>query len=139
MKWHTFTGPEAQNPAPDFCLTSSTGDTLCDFTYRQRMKQVLVFPSGAGQADWMPVLDAFSDQAEDDGALLRVAQTIPLRLLLGLEVPTHQIEAGLAESGHLPAHAFPQALIGTHVGGGVTAALPAQAEAGVVRIRHLAV
>ncbi len=64
MKWHTFAGPEGQMPAPDFCLTSSAGDTICDHVYRQRMKQVLVFPAGNTPAEWTPVLDAFSPQAE---------------------------------------------------------------------------
>lgn len=52
-------------PAPDFCLTSSAGDTICDFTYRQRMKQVVVFPSGSASADWVPMLAALSEYAED--------------------------------------------------------------------------
>jgi peroxiredoxin len=64
VKWHSFTGPESQMPAPDFCLTSSAGDTLCDFTYRQRVKQVVTFVSGGSEPEWMPALDALSDRAE---------------------------------------------------------------------------
>ncbi len=64
MKWHTFSGPAAQLPAPDFCLTSSAGDTICDSVYRQRVKQVLLFASGSTPAEWTPVLRAFSEHAE---------------------------------------------------------------------------
>lgn len=65
MKWHSFEGPLGQVPAPNFCLTSSAGDTLCDHTYRQREKQVIVFPSGSSPAEWAPVLHAFGDHAEE--------------------------------------------------------------------------
>ena len=64
MKWHTFTGPESRVPAPDFCLTSDAGDTICDHVYRQRMKQVLVFPVGNTPAEWTPILRTFSEHAE---------------------------------------------------------------------------
>ncbi len=81
MKWHSFTGPEAQVPAPDFCLTSTAGDTLCVSTYRQRFAQVLIFPSGQALADWVPVLNAFSEHAEDlsrqGAAVLAVVPAAP--------------------------------------------------------------
>lgn len=64
VKWHIFSGRETEIPAPDFCLTSSAGDTLCDFTYRQHLKQVLAFPSGDNRSEWTPVLEAFSQHAE---------------------------------------------------------------------------
>jgi peroxiredoxin len=64
VKWHIFSGRETEVPAPDFCLMSSAGDTLCDFAYRQRLKQVLVFPAGSDRADWTPVLEAFSQHTE---------------------------------------------------------------------------
>lgn len=64
MKWHSFSGRQAEMPAPDFCLVSDAGDTLCDSVYRQREKQVIVFPSGGSPADWQPVLSAISDHAE---------------------------------------------------------------------------
>ena len=63
MKWHTFSGRQVEMPAPDFCLVSDAGDTICDTVYRQREKQVIVFPSGNTPAEWQPVLDAFSDHA----------------------------------------------------------------------------
>ncbi len=64
MKWHTFYGRQAEMPAPDFCLTSDAGDTICDSVYRQLEKQVLAFPAGTAPAEWQPLLAAFSDHAE---------------------------------------------------------------------------
>jgi len=65
VKVHTFAAPESRMPAPDFCLTSSSGDILCDHVYRQRLKQVLVFPAGSAPAEWAPILHAFADHAEE--------------------------------------------------------------------------
>ncbi len=73
MKVHAFQRPEALLPAPDFCLTSSTGDTICQHVYRQRQKQVLLFPVGSGPAEWGPALHAFAEHAEAysrEGAVL---------------------------------------------------------------------
>lgn len=96
MKWRIFSGRETEVPAPDFCLTSSAGDTLCDFAYRQRLKQVVVFPSGSSPAEWTPVLQAFSQHAEE----LNQQQTVVLALL-----PT-KAEA-IAGMGADLAYAFP--------------------------------
>lgn len=64
MKVHAFQRPEALLPAPDFCLTSAAGDTICGSGYRQRLKQVLLFPVGSSPAEWAPALHAFADHAE---------------------------------------------------------------------------
>lgn len=65
MKVHAFQRPEALLPAPDFCLTSAAGETICGSVYRQRLKQVLLFPAGASAAEWAPALHAFGDHAEE--------------------------------------------------------------------------
>ncbi len=88
MKWHVFSGRETELPAPDFCLTSSAGDTLCDSTYRQRVKQVLVFPSGAERADWTPVLESFAQHAEEinrQGAVLLALLPAPAEAIRGID------------------------------------------------------
>jgi len=64
VKEHVFEAPESRRPAPDFCLTSAAGDTICSSVYRQRQKQVLVFVAGASAAEWVPVLRAFAEHAE---------------------------------------------------------------------------
>lgn len=94
MKWHSFTGPESQMPAPDFCLTSSAGDTLCDFTYRQRVKQVVAFPAGSSPAEWMPMLGGFSDQVEgfsrQNAVVLALVPAEPEAIRgLGNDLPYH--------------------------------------------------
>jgi len=65
VKVHAFQRPEALLPAPDFCLTSAAGETICGSVYRQRLKQVLLFPAGASAAEWAPALHAFGDHAEE--------------------------------------------------------------------------
>lgn len=81
MKWHRFSGPVGERPAPDFCLVSDAGDTICDHVYRQRVKQVLVFVSGSTPADWTPVLHAAADHAEEvrrhDAVLLALVPAEP--------------------------------------------------------------
>jgi peroxiredoxin len=96
VKWHTFTGLEVERPAPDFCLTSDAGDTVCDSVYRQRLRQVLLFPSGDSPADWVMPLDAFSDHARD----YRLQDTV----LLGLLPADAQTIAGLGRNltNHFP-------------------------------------
>ena len=94
MKWHVFSGRETETPAPDFCLTSSAGDTLCDFTYRQRVKQVVTFPSGDAAAAWMPMLGAFSDHVEEfsrqNAVVLALVPAEPEAIRgLGNDLPYH--------------------------------------------------
>jgi hypothetical protein len=65
VRVHAFQRPEALLPAPDFCLTSAAGDTICASVYRQRLKQVLWFPAGSSPADWVPALHALGEHAEE--------------------------------------------------------------------------
>lgn len=81
VKVHAFQRPEALVPAPDFCLTSAAGDTVCGSVYRQRQKQVLLFVTGAGPGDWAPALHAFGEHAEayrrEDAAVLALVPAGP--------------------------------------------------------------
>lgn len=92
MKVHAFQRPEALLAAPDFCLASAAGDTICSSVYRQRQKQVLVFPSGAGPAEWTPVLHAFSEHAEGYSR----EDAVVLALVPGSPEEIRGIDRGLA-------------------------------------------
>jgi len=92
VKVHAFQRPEALVPAPDFCLASATGDTICASIYRQRQKQVLFFVTGSGPAEWTPALRAFSEHAE---ALSREGSVV-LALLSGSADDIRGSDRGLA-------------------------------------------
>lgn len=92
MKVHAFQRPEALVPAPDFCLPSAAGDTMCASIYRQRQKQVLFFVVGSGAAEWAPALHAFSEHVE---AFSREG-TVVLALLPGTEETIRGSDSGLA-------------------------------------------
>lgn len=91
MKVHAFESPETRRPAPDFCLTSAAGDTICGSVYRQRQSQVLLFPVGAGPSEWAPALHAFSDHAE----AYNRQQAVVLGLVPGAPDAIRGIDRGL--------------------------------------------
>lgn len=105
MKVHAFQRPENLLPAPDFCLTSATGDTICGSAYRQRQKQVLLFPAGTSPDEWAPALHAFTEHAE----AYNREDTVVLALVPAGPATIQGIDRGLAyhfpvladEGGHV--------------------------------------
>ncbi len=92
MRVHAFQRPEALLPAPDFCLTSAAGDTICASVYRQRLKQVLWFPAGPSPADWVPALHALGEHAEEYSRM----ETAVLALVPASAEAIRGIDRGLA-------------------------------------------
>jgi peroxiredoxin len=120
MTWVIFDEADHYSPAPNFCLPSTQGKTVCLRDYYEDCNIVLIFTHGTGCDSCLEILKSFAlrrvDYLEEDAITLAILpepletiqtdpllSALPILLLSDPLGATRQAYAGLMAEGVVPA------------------------------------
>jgi peroxiredoxin len=116
MTWVIFDEADHYSPAPNFCLPSSQGKTVCLRDFHEDCNIVLIFTHGAGCQACREMLESFArrqgDYLDEDARVLGILpetvetlqkdpalSSLPILLLSDAHGATRQVYAGLMAEG----------------------------------------